>query len=120
VQQSGVGTTNATILRIRPGYHGSLWLDAASGTVLRITMEADTKDNPLFKRADMLVQYGPVEIGGSTFICPVRSLAFSLAASEGQDIAGDVPTEWLNETLFTGYHRFAATTRILSDTPAPQ
>ncbi|MDR3677394.1 MAG: VWA domain-containing protein, partial [Acidobacteriota bacterium] len=30
------------------------------------------------------------------------------------------PTQWLNETLFTGYHRFASTTRILSDTEAPE
>jgi hypothetical protein len=120
VQQSGVGSTNTSILRVRPGYHGSLWLDAASGTVLRITMEADTKDNPLFKRADMLVQYGPVEIAGSTFICPLRSLAFSLAAGDAQAGAEDAPTEWLNETLFSGYHRFTATTRILTETPAPQ
>ena len=59
----------------RPGYHGSLWLDPATGTILRITIEAEAKDGSPFQRAAILVQYGPVQIGDSTFICPVRSLA---------------------------------------------
>jgi hypothetical protein len=50
----------------------------------------------------------------------VRSLALSLAAADAQANSGDAPTQWLNETLFTGYHRFASTTRVLTDTAAPQ
>jgi hypothetical protein len=49
----------------------------------------------------------------------VRSLALSVAAV-APDPAGDAPGEELNETLFTGYQRFASTTRILTDTPAPK
>jgi hypothetical protein len=30
------------------------------------------------------------------------------------------PSEWLNETEFTGYHRFASTTRILTCDQVPQ
>ena len=30
-------------------------------------------------RADMLVEYGPVEIGGKTYFCPIRSVAISKA-----------------------------------------
>ena len=33
---------------------------------------------------------------------------------------GDAPTEWLNESQFTGYHNFAATTRIAKDSATPQ
>jgi hypothetical protein len=67
-----------------------------------------------------MVQYGAVVIGNSEFICPVRSLALSSAEPSAQTITGDAPTEWLNETLFTGYQRFASTTRILTDTAVPQ
>jgi len=63
------------------------------------------------------VRYGPVEIGESTYICPLRSLALSLAVPSPQDATDDRPTEWLNVTQFSNYHRFASTTRILADTP---
>ena len=66
-----------------------------------------------------MVQYGAIELGSKEFICPVRSLALSVAAV-APDPAGDAPGEELNETLFTGYQRFASTTRILTDTPAPK
>jgi hypothetical protein len=119
-QPSSVGSTNASIIHSRPGYHGSLWLDPATGTILRITMEADPKDSAPFRRAAIMVKYGPVEIGDGRFICPVRSLALSIATADADALTGSAPTEWLNETLFTGYHRFAATTRILTDTAPPQ
>jgi hypothetical protein len=83
-------------------------------------MEADLKSSDPFRRAAILVEYGTVQIADSTFICPVRSLALSIAAFDVQAGSGDAPTQWLNETLFTGYHRFAGTTRVLADTPPPQ
>ena len=72
----------------------------------------------------MMVQYGPVGIGDSSFTCPTRSLSMTSlntkikAVREYISSDANAPTEWLNETLFTGYHRFAATTRILTDAEA--
>ena len=111
--------SRTSIIRIRPAYFGSISVDPASGTILRITMQAELKDSDPFRRAAILVQYGPVRIGDAAFICPVRSVALSLAAFRPQADSDNAPDEWLNETLFTGYHRFASTTRVLTD-PAPQ
>jgi hypothetical protein len=102
-----------------PAYGGSLWLDPATGTVLRITMEADPKEILPYKWAAMMVQYGQVRIGDGDYICPLRSI-FSLTLKEAalHDLAGDEedgPTHWLSESLFTGYHRFKSTAQILSD-----
>jgi hypothetical protein len=132
----------SSIVRVEPGYRGSLWLDPATGTVLRITMDANLDDIAPYGRASMMVQYGPTRIGDSVFTCPVRSLsslelsaraktAFAteqncLVGISGQvpdcdhsDVSpGDAPTQWIKETLFTGYHRFASTTRILTDAEA--
>jgi VWFA-related protein len=121
---SGGGSNTSTFLS-RPGYHGSLWVDPVTGTILRITMDADTKGSGQFKRAAIMVQYGPVQIGESKFICPVRSLALFIAVTGASldpltHTPGDAPTQWLNESLFTGYHRFAATTRIVKDTATSQ
>ena len=122
--KSNGGSNTATFLT-RPGYHGSLWVDPVTGTILRATMEADTKGSSQFKRAAILVQYGPVQIGESEFICPVRSLALSMAV-DGANLdpltrmPGNAPTQWLNESQFTGYHRFGTTTRIVKDVAPPQ
>ncbi len=110
------GASSASLVRVTPGYHGSLWLEPATGTILRVTVEADGKDQGPFRRADILVQYGPVQIGGSRFICPLRSIALSEAFLAAGDLAEEEPTKWLNETLFTSYHRFGSSVRLLKDT----
>jgi VWFA-related protein len=118
------GGSNTSTIVTRPGYHGSLWVDPVTGTILRTTMDADTKGNIQFKRAAIMVQYGPVQIGESEFICPVRSVALSIAAGANLDpltrMPGDGPTAWLNDSLFTGYHRFGTTTRIVKNAAPPQ
>ena len=110
------GGSNVTFLRTASQYHGSLLIDPATGTILRITIQADLKSESL-NRAAILVQYGPVRIGDANFICPIHSVAWSSAATNAQTIADDAPTEWLNDTLFTNYHRFASTVRILPQNP---
>jgi VWFA-related protein len=125
IQLKSNGGSNTATFLTKPGYHGSLWVDPVTGTILRATMEADTKGSSQFKRAAILVQYGPVQIGESEFICPVRSLALSMAV-DGANLdpltrmPGNAPTQWLNESQFTGYHRFGTTARIVKDAAAPQ
>ena len=46
--------------------------------------------------------------------------AYGNGTRDVQDITGDGPTEWLNKTLFTNYHRFGSTARVLPDTQPPQ
>ncbi len=104
----------------KPGYQGSLWLDPATGTILRITIEADAKGGAPFQRASILVEYGPVQISDSRFICPVKSVALYEATAPAQANLSDAPTEWLNIILFTRYHRFGSTIKILTGKPAPQ
>lgn len=124
VKPSGGSSKSSTFL-IKPGYHGSLWLDPATGSILRVTAEVDSKENVPFQRAAILVQYGPVQIGDSEFICPVRSVALSMALSGANldpftRLPGDAPTEWLNESAFTGYRRFGSTVRVVPGAQMPQ
>jgi VWFA-related protein len=111
--------SNPGIVHTKPGYHGSIGVNPADGTILRITMDADLTRGAPFRRAAILVEYGPVDIAGTTFTCPLRSIALSMALDDPDTINGDAPREWLNETQFTHYHRFASTTRVLAGGSAP-
>jgi hypothetical protein len=111
---------NASAVRTTPAYHGSLWVDPATGIILRISIEIDENGSDQFRRVAVMVQYGPVRIGDRTFICPARSLALELGISDVNSSLRESPTEWLNIASYSGYHRFAATARILADTPKTQ
>ncbi len=124
VRPSGSSSNSSTFL-VKPGYHGSLWLDPFTGSILRVTVEVDSKESVPFQRAAILVQYGPVQIGDSEFICPVRSVALSMAISGANldpltRMPGDAPTQWLNESVFTRYRRFGSTVRVVPSAQTPQ
>jgi VWFA-related protein len=109
--------TTATIHN-KPGYKGSLWVDPATGTIVRVTLVADLKGDSAFERIAILVDYGPVQITNKTVICPVRSLALASAPATVNASLKGAATEWLNENLFTDYHMFASTSRILTEQSA--
>ncbi|MGO9775978.1 MAG: VWA domain-containing protein [Terracidiphilus sp.] len=98
--------------RETPGYHGSLFIDPATGAILRITLEAELKSSDPLLRAATVIEYGPVSIGDQRFICPVRALALSMEEASHEDLS---PLLLLNETSFTHYHRLGASARILAD-----
>ena len=105
-------------IRTKPSYRGSLWIDPSTGTILRASLIADLSGNSALNRGAIVVEYGRVTIADKTFICPVRSLALSSAPSTVNDTFEGATTEWLNENLFTNYHIFAATSRILTESDA--
>jgi hypothetical protein len=61
------------------GYRGEITADPATGTILRVTVEAELNATEPVSRASIAVEYGPVEMGGKTYICPVKSVGLSLA-----------------------------------------
>jgi len=105
-----------------PAYHGDLSIDPATGAILRVTVEAELARSDLISRAAITVQYDKVDIGGQSYLCPVRSIAISVDKSRPGDSAGDSTLTRVNEVSFTDYHRFGTQMRMLPDTtdkPAP-
>jgi hypothetical protein len=126
------------------GYHGEITLDAINGTIHRLTLQGDLKTPDPMTKANLMVEYGPVEIGGKTYICPVRSIAFALAQQQARrqfsEMAGDNsfgglhqsadetgPTPELRmqtlliDVTFEKYHMFRSESRILvDDAPEPK
>jgi hypothetical protein len=59
----------------RPAYHGEIGIDPTNGMILRLTLLAEMTDDVPVSKANLMVEYGPVEIGGKSYVCPVRSVA---------------------------------------------
>lgn len=108
------------------GYHGEVAIDPETGAILRLVVQADPAlGSPIF-RGDIMVEYGPVEIGDKTYTCPIRSVSISLTAAAME--SGILPTgrpgqnpnaTLLNDVAFEDYHLFRSNSRILTgDIPA--
>jgi VWFA-related protein len=107
--------------RERAGYHGEITVDPATGAILRITANAELPLSTTLTRAAVMVEYGSVEIGGKSFICPKRSVALSLiryahATTGAHSILDHDPLKtFVNDVAFEQYHRLGAETRILGE-----
>jgi hypothetical protein len=103
----------ADVEKLVPAYHGEIAIDPASGAVLRISILSDTTSEDI-KASEIVVQYGPVTLGGIDYICPVESEALlkSLVKLPHKGLLTE-----LSEVTFTGYHLFRADIKIL---PAQQ
>jgi VWFA-related protein len=108
------------------GYHGKMAVDPATGTILRVTVEAELKSTDPVSEAGIMVEYGPVDIGGKTYFCPVRSVSTTLAQSVQVDpryhfaLANQVQPlkNALNDVRFADYHQFRSDARVLSPSEA--
>jgi len=98
-----------------PAYHGSLTIDAASGAILRITVQADLDIDLPVTRADVLIEYGPIVIGDRRFICPLISLALTQGLAGTNATLGIPPDMQINEASFTNYHRLGSSVRIIPE-----
>jgi hypothetical protein len=108
------------------GYHGEVAIDPATGTILRLTVQAEQPLGSPILEGDIMVEYAPVEIGGKTYTCPIRSVSIVM---RGMGIMGVYPftrsastsdTTLLNDMTFENYHQFRSDSRILiGNIPVP-
>jgi VWFA-related protein len=107
---------------VMSGYHGELTVDPATGVIARVTLQAELSPGDPISRADLAVEYGPVELGGTSYICPQHSVSISMARTirQMQDASGHAwpamgPVQMLlNHVDFDQYHLFRAESRVLS------
>src|SRR5450755_1717624 len=91
-----------SVVQRSSGYHGEIGVDPANGAILRLTLDADLEPADLIVKSDILVEYGPVEIEGKTYICPLRSLSLSVAPA----LTSNNLHTLLNDAVFVQYHEF--------------
>ncbi|MDE3150346.1 MAG: hypothetical protein KGL37_12830 [Acidobacteriota bacterium] len=105
-----------------PAYHGEIAIDPAKGDILRLTAVAEMKPPYWRIEAGIQVEYAPVVIGGSSYLCPVHGVALFRAPkpgnyTEAQQAYAPQRTQ-VNDVAFTHYHLFRAEMRILTNDEA--
>jgi hypothetical protein len=100
-------------------YEGEITIDPSNGTILRLSLKATgLKSTDPIVKANIMVTYGPVELGGRTYICPLKGIALSLA-SEVQPVLGGREEDFpplqtsLNDVVFEQYHLYRADSHVL-------
>jgi hypothetical protein len=91
-------------------YQGEIAVDPATGAILRVVLNGEPEPPNSLLSASIMVEYAPVELGGKTYICPVKGVALSQ----------QLTTICLNDVAFDRYHLYHATARILPGTADPQ
>ena len=118
-------------------YHGEIAVNPEDGSIAWVTLIADMDQNDIttlpltpmtlgespLSVANLSVEYGPVEIGGKPYTCPVHAVALSRAQTvvtnktDGPRLG---PTRtYLNDVTFTGYHVFRSESRMLTNWKEP-
>jgi hypothetical protein len=100
-------------------YEGEITIDPSNGTIRRLSLKATglKKTDPIVK-ANIMVEYGPVELGGRTYICPLKGIALSLASEVPLSLGAreeDFPPlqTSLNDVVFEQYHLYHADSHVL-------
>jgi hypothetical protein len=93
-----------------PAYHGEFAVDPATGAVLRLLVSATLPFPCPTVSSTIATEFGPVELGGHTYICPLHSVSISSAPAD----ANNGPRTQLNDVVFTNYRLFRAESRIVS------
>jgi hypothetical protein len=58
-----------------PPFHGEFAIDPKTGAILRLTMQAALDPRLPLDESSVVVEYGPVVIGGTTYIYSLRSVS---------------------------------------------
>lgn len=127
------GSTEPQPVNDTPEYSGEIAIDPKTGSVLRLVIKSRPRGIQM-ERADMAVEYGQVDIGGQSYICPVQSVGISLVQvppeqvmwqkhkppSSKRHVMMDPPRIIaINHVTFADYHMFRSEMRILPSDPAP-
>jgi hypothetical protein len=106
-----------------PAYHGEIVMNPTTGEIFRITVIANTRDPRSAYSSYVSVEFGPTEIGGVTYVCPIRGIAMTKAFDSFADQNAEPPPIAaqisINDVSFTKYHVFRSNSRVISGSPNP-
>jgi len=100
--------------------YGEIAVDPTTGAILRFTMRAGLSWRLPLQHSDIMIEYGPVVLGETSYICPIRSVSISRPRSIVQisefneTFNANAPFETiLNDVKYENYHLFRSSSRVL-------
>jgi hypothetical protein len=106
-----------------PAYHGEIAVDPVSGSVFRTTIVASSSGTGFVSESFVMVEFGPAQIGGISYICPLRGVAIARYFDPFEYNRQDrPPTPYLtsiNDVSFTEFHVFRSESRVLPGANGP-
>ena len=125
-EEAATYVANVHPFRRVAAYRGEIVVDPASGSILRLTLKVALKPGEPVSEANILVDYGPVEIGGKAYMCPVKGVSLTTAQMVQQSGIYNDPLArqlqplktMLNEVKFEQYHVFRAESRVMTEPAA--
>jgi len=73
--------------KVSAGYHGELFIDPNSGTIVRTITQADFKPSDFVHYEYIRTDYAPLPAGGKTLFVPVRSFTIAEIVPNGDSFA---------------------------------
>src|ERR1700722_1316495 len=106
-----------------PAYHGEIAVDPASGSVFRTTIVASASGNGFVSESSVMVEFGPAQIAGVSYICPLRGVTiaryFDPFEYNRQDRQPTAYRTSINDISFTEFHVFRSESRVLPGANGP-
>ncbi len=93
------------ILEVTPAYHGEVFVDKATNTILRVTVEPEPPADFPVQNIHQVLDYSSVDISGQKFLLPLVSQVIMRSDGVGSK----------NEVEFRGYRKYAADISIQFD-----
>jgi hypothetical protein len=116
------GSPKVQVSNERSAYHGDIVFSPTDGSIRLLTVEADAPTGALVPVAGIAIEYGATDIGGRSYICPLRTVSMQRvhtaeqSANSGSNYKGPVKT-FLNDVRFSNYRRFGTKTKVLTNYP---
>jgi hypothetical protein len=89
----------------------------------RFTLQTEAGAGDPIKQVSSVIEYGQVTMGDRHYLCPIRSLAFSVqeadSCRDSHHHALPRPVAMLNRIVFSDYHRLGSEMTIVPGAPQP-
>lgn len=117
------GCRGKVSFRAQPAYHGTISIEPKNGVLVRFTLQTEAGAGDPIKQVSSVIEYGPVTLGDRRYLCPIRSLAFSVqeadSCRESHHRALPRPVAMLNRIVFSDYHRLGSEMTIVPGEQQP-
>jgi hypothetical protein len=102
VSAAGV-VTSYEEFRSTPGYHGELFVDPATGVVVRLILEADFKPSDPVLNEDTRIDYAPVSLGMAQYVAPAMQVRQTTLIPFGESLLAVLKQMTLEKAEYSNY-----------------